>query len=297
MPPAETLRLVAASSVFLAALAIAAAPILAAAVPARRPAHHVTAADREIYSRLLAAVRVVPADRRGARLVAAGLALEGTPYVAGALEVPGAERLVCNLRGLDCVTFVEACLAAARVADLPDPPFEAFLAELARNRYRDGRIDGYASRLHYFSEWIARNAARGALRDVTADLGGVPADRQIDYMSAHRKLYPRLASERTFAAIQATERELSARSLVLVPRDRVAAIEADLQDGDILAIVPTTAGLDVSHTGLVRRGADGRPRLLHAPDVGDRVRTTTDTVAEYVAGHAKVHGLIVARPL
>jgi hypothetical protein len=312
MLPAETLRLVAAGGVFLAALAIAAAPGLAIASGSRRPAAHVTAADRRVFERLIAVMKGVPPGPRGGRLTAAGLALEGTPYAAGALEVPGPERLVCHLGGLDCVTFVETCLAAARTSRL-DPPsprmatkgrvathqdvFEEFMAELRLLRYRDGTILGYASRLHYFSEWLRQNAARGVLADLTADLGGVPEIRQIDYMTTHRKLYPRLASDRTFQAMLAVEAALSARPLIVIPRDRLAAAEGRLEDGDIVAIVPTTEGLDVSHTGLVRRGTDGRVHLLHAPDVGDRVRTTIETLGEYVAAHPKVRGLMVARPL
>ncbi len=297
MLPAETLRLVAAGGVFLAALAIAVVPTLAATFPGKRPAIQVTRADRAIYDRLVAAVREIPADRRGDRLIAAGLALEGTPYAAGALEVPGPERLVCNLRGLDCVTFVEVCLAVARSADAPKAGFEEFLAELARMRYRDGIVDGYASRLHYFAEWLRRNAARGALADVTAELGGAAEDRPIHYMTENRKLYPRLESERAFEALRRVEADLSGTPLVVIGREQIAAAEARLADGDILALVPTTAGLDISHTGLAHRGADGRIHLLHAPDVGERVRTNPEPLTDYVAAHPKVHGLIVARPI
>ena len=32
--------------------------------------------------------------------------------------------------------------------------FDDYKAELEKIRYRDGVIDGYASRLHYFCDWI-----------------------------------------------------------------------------------------------------------------------------------------------
>ena len=39
-------------------------------------------------------------------------------------------------------------------------------------RYRGGKRRGYASRLHYFSEWISDGARRGLVRDLGAELGG-----------------------------------------------------------------------------------------------------------------------------
>jgi hypothetical protein len=42
-----------------------------------------------------------------------GRSLVGTAYVPRTLEVDGPERLVVNLRGLDCVTFVENVYAMA----------------------------------------------------------------------------------------------------------------------------------------------------------------------------------------
>src|SRR5690606_12471803 len=96
-----------------------------------------------------------------------------TPYVAHTLEVPGPERLVINLRGLDCVSFVENTLALSRLVRAGVSDFEAFQAEIRALRYRDGAIDGYPSRLHYFTEWIADNERMGRVRDVTPELGGV----------------------------------------------------------------------------------------------------------------------------
>jgi hypothetical protein len=300
----EILRLVASCSLMLAAVAVAVGPDVAdaasgvrrgAARDAKQP--HFAEADRAIFEQLLAKVREAPAERPGDRLAVAGLALTGTPYVAGSLERPGPERLVCNLRGLDCVTFVEVCLALSRVAGDPAATFESFLAELARQRYRDGRPDGYASRLHYYSEWIRHNALRGAIRDITAELGGKPDDRRIHFMTANRQLYPRLKDHAVFAQMKAVEATLESRQLVAVPRDEVAAVVGKLQNGDILAFVPTIEGLDISHTGLAHRASDGQIHLLHAPDVGEAVRINPEPLARYVATHKKVHGLVVARPL
>jgi hypothetical protein len=75
-----------------------------------------------------------------------------TPYVAHTLEVEGPERLVVHLGGLDCLTFVESTLALARCVRRGRTTMDDFRAELQQLRYRDGRIDGYPSRLHYFTD-------------------------------------------------------------------------------------------------------------------------------------------------
>lgn len=293
--PVEVVRTVAASGFLLAALWVAMLPQASAGTPAKRSIVHTSDADRAVFQRVLDDVTRQGAANAGDSLARAGLAFLGTPYVTGTLEVPGAERLVCNLRGLDCVTFVESALALSRIARrAPDAGFEAFLNELSALRYRTGRPEGYGSRLHYFTDWLRHNEARGVVRVVTAEVGGTPEPRPIDYMTAHRKLYPRLASDAVFELIRRVELEISGRPLVIVPRQAVVESLPRLRDGDILAIVPTTAGLDVSHSGLVHIGRDGTVNLLHAAE-DHAVRL--EPLAQYVAEHKKVHGLIVARPL
>lgn len=77
-----------------------------------------------------------------------------TDYVAGTLDKNMSESLVIDLTGLDCVTFVENCLTFARCIKLDKTTFDDYKSELKKIRYRDGLIDGYSSRLHYFCDWI-----------------------------------------------------------------------------------------------------------------------------------------------
>ena len=43
---------------------------------------------------------------------------------------------------------------------------------ITRIRYRGGRLAGYPSRLHYFTDWLLDNERRGLIEIITADLGG-----------------------------------------------------------------------------------------------------------------------------
>jgi len=89
-----------------------------------------------------------------------GFSFLGTPYVAATLENGLEEKLVINLRELDCTTFAETCLALARTVKSGKTDFESFAAQLEQIRYRDGIRNQYPSRLHYFSEWIHNNAEK-----------------------------------------------------------------------------------------------------------------------------------------
>ncbi|WP_296705903.1 N-acetylmuramoyl-L-alanine amidase-like domain-containing protein, partial [Algoriphagus sp.] len=88
------------------------------------------------------------------QVIAIGKNFLKTPYVEKTLEIPGPEQLVINLNGLDCTTYLETVIALVRLSEKSDFSFETFEKELEFIRYRDGKNEGYPSRLHYFSDWI-----------------------------------------------------------------------------------------------------------------------------------------------
>jgi len=234
-----------------------------------------------------------------------GTTFVGTPYIPSTLELPGPEGLVVNLRGFDCVTLVEHLLVVGRLTAESAPGLleddERFRAryreELTRLRYRGGILDGYASRLHYFSEWIRDGEAKGILRDVTRELGGIPDARPIHFMSSHPEAYRQIAEDSgVLERIREMEARLNEAPRYFIPQDRIAEVEDGIRNGDVIAAVSTLDGLDVAHTGIaIRHG--GRVHLLHAPLVGDSVEISTRPLAERIQGISGQQGIIVARPL
>lgn len=224
-----------------------------------------------------------------------GRTFVGTPYVAHTLEVDGPERLVINLRGLDCVTFVESTLAMARLIRAGSDDFEDFKRELARIRYRGGVIDGYTSRLHYFSDWIADGERKGLVFELADVLDAVPDPEPVDFMSSNPDAYRQLADPSNLAAIRRVEAGLSSRPRRYVPQDRIAAVEDRIRNGDIIAATSTVRGLDVAHTGIAI-WIDGRLHLLHAPLVGKTVEISEVPLAERIQGLKGQDGIMVARP-
>lgn len=242
----------------------------------------------------------------GRDAVRVGELAAGTPYEPHTLEAyiraggnPSAvEPLALSLTRFDCVTLVEACLAVARLADDGGPPsWDGFGREVERMRYRGGKRQGYASRLHYFSEWITDGERRGLVRDLGAELGGREDARPLRFMTGHRDSYPALASDRVFEEIGAVERSLDGRPRRVVPTKRIPEVVGRIESGDVLAFATEIAGLDVTHTAFAYRDADGVLRVLHAPLSGGVVEITRATLPEYVAAIRRATGILVARPL
>ena len=228
----------------------------------------------------------------------------GTAYVPRTLEVEGPERLVVNLRELDCVTFVENVLVLGRFVHLHDPSMlddeEQLQGEyrrlLTEIRYRGGKLEGYPSRLHYFSEWIADNEARGLVHDISRELGGMADDSAIDFMSTHPDAYRQLSEPGVVDEIARTEARLSARPRYYIGEAHIEDAAHGIADGDIIAATSTVGGLDIAHTGLalVR---DGGVFLLHAPLVGSAVQISEVPLSARVQRIEGQDGIMVARPL
>lgn len=232
----------------------------------------------------------------GQTMVAVGKTFLEIPYVAKTLEVGETETLVINLRGLDCTTYVENVLAFATLLKDGKTDFNDFTEILKTIRYKDGRLDGYGSRLHYFTEWIRNNAEKGLVTDMTSEIGGIAIQKDIDFMGTHRDLYPFLKDDRNFDQILATERELAQESFCYLPQDQIAAKEHLIRTGDIIALVTSIQGLDVTHTGLATLEEDGRIHLLHASTGSMQVEVSKLPLVDYLKGVKKNIGILVARP-
>ena len=229
-------------------------------------------------------------------LASIGQTFLGTPYVEKTLEIGEKETLVVNLRGLDCTTFVENVLAFSLLLKEDKHVFSDFTEALKTIRYRDGFLNGYASRLHYFTEWIRNNNEKGLVKDITSDLGGIEVQKSINFMGTHRDLYPFLADDTNFKTILEVEAELAKETLCVLPQDEIEAAEDKLQNGDIIALATSIKGLDVTHTGLAIRQPSGRIHLLHASISGE-VKISEQPLVDYLKKIKSNTGIIVARPL
>lgn len=219
----------------------------------------------------------------------------GASYKKNLLDESPEEKLFISLDKFDCVLFVETVLAIARGVATQDYAYDRFVDRVRDERYRNGEIRGYCSRLHYFSDWIYDNQNRNNVANFTESLGGISLNKKLNFMSSNRQLYPQIAKDDlTYQCFVDMENRLSELNIKYIPKGQIRRVYSQLQPGDIVAVATSVAGLDVTHTGLVYRNPNGNLGIIHASPAG-RVTIARD-LQLYVGNINNAIGIIVARP-
>lgn len=220
----------------------------------------------------------------------------GTEYEAHTLDKGDEEKLIVHLTGLDCYTFLESSIVFARCIKKGLIEFQDYIKELENIRYRDGKLNDYSSRLHYFSDWIYDMDKRKIGKDITKEIGGKPYKKRINFMSTHLDSYPQLQKNKELIKqIRKIEENISERNYYYIPEDDIEKIENKINDGDIVGITTNIEGLDIAHTGIAIKQNDGRVYLLHAPNVGYKVQITEKPLADYIKSNKKQSGIMILR--
>ena len=223
----------------------------------------------------------------------------GVPYVASTLENNTDERLVINLRQLDCTTFVENVLALTLCTQNGKTTFADFCDQLRKIRYRNSKV-GYPTRLHYFSEWISDNTRMGYVEETQAPNPPFSAVQtlQINFMSTHVDKYPMLVRTPAFIKpIAQMESELNGKTCRYIPKAGIlnnAACKQAVKDGNILALVTSRAGLDTSHVGFAVWKKDGL-HLFHASSLQKKVVEDKSLLRNYMQKQKSQLGIRVVK--
>lgn len=226
----------------------------------------------------------------------------GIPYVAHTLETDGKEKLVINTRQLDCLTLVETATTLAMCHAENARSFADYCRILRSIRYRGGEMDGYASRIHYFSEWITDNKEMGYVD--TVEFSSVPFTAlekvNVWFMGRYPEKYKKLAGKRKdIALIREMEKRVSGKYFRYIPKNEIkdnAIMRSTIHDGDILAIVTSHAGLDIAHVGIAVWHRDGL-HLLNASSIHHKVVEEPMTLYQYMQKHPSQKGIRVVRPI
>lgn len=224
----------------------------------------------------------------------------GRPYVAHTLEVADPEQLVVNTRQLDCTTLVEQVTALTLCAYRNLYTWRDYLNALVQMRYRQGRLDGYTSRLHYFTDWIADNTCKELVCEVQQTEAPFTALQTISvgYMSRHPEAYKVLkAHPELVPVIAAQEDSLNGRTYRFIPKSEVRdtkALRSAVRDGDIIAITCSKPGLDIAHLGFAVWHEDGL-HLLNASQLHKQVVEEPMTLGQYLSKHPSHTGIRVIR--
>ncbi len=219
----------------------------------------------------------------------------GTLYVAGTLEtIP--EQLTVYLHQTDCILFVESCLAMTTLLSEYNqnqqiPTFDDYCALIQSMRYRNGKIDGYSSRIHYTSEWILQNEQNGLLEEYTSQFGERKY-QTFSFMSTHPQSYQQLKnSPSEVQKIKEVEKSLDTGTKVYtISAENIHLYENEIQDGDIICFVSKVKGLDITHVGIAHR-ENGKLTFIHASSKYKKVIIEPKSLQEYCTTSIRVIGL------
>jgi len=232
----------------------------------------------------------------GGLIVEIGRLFINKPYKAETLENPGKEKLIVNVSCFDCTTFVETVLTLTKCAADGKLSRSEFRKNLKLIRYRQGKIDGYSSRLHYFIDWLRDNEKKKILKDISRQFHAIAQRKKINYMTLNRTSYPALKNEFEFRKMRLVEKSLSRKVFHIISKDKVSQKKTKINNGDVIALTTKDEGLDVAHAGFaIWQG--GKLHLLHASSKESGVVISKKTLMTYLKSNKKFTGIIVARPL
>lgn len=234
----------------------------------------------------------------------------GVPYVAHTLDREREERLVVNLRELDCTTFIETVTALALCASHGETTFRAYCERLRRVRYIGGEV-AYTRRKHYFTVWIEDNVRQGIVERIEPTAADLRSERHpftatqrlsVNYMTSHSKAYTMLSAHPGWLPeIRTMERTMDGKQYRFIPKTALRSTKANnqllrryIKDGDIIVILTSIAGLDTSHIGMAVWHSDGL-HMLNASSVHKRVVIEPMLLATYMAKHPKQRGIRLVR--
>ena len=222
------------------------------------------------------------------------------PYVGQTLEVNDREQLVVNTRQLDCTTLVETVTALTLCARNNRRTWADYLDVLRQLRYRNGKLQDYTSRLHYFSDWIDNKTKMGLVTEVQKPNPPFTAVQRlnINYMSQHPQSYRSLKEHpEQVSVIRKQEQTLTGKTYRFIPKTALKnskLLRQTIKDGDILAITCNKKGLDIAHLGFAVWRKDGL-HLLNASQLHKKVVEEPMTLYQYMQQHKTFTGIRVVR--
>lgn len=282
---------------FIALSLLLACAFNAGAAVADSLVYHHEATDTATIVKILDATRKAELETPADRLAFIARQLLGSPYVAATLE-GDTEVLRINMSEFDCTTLVETAIALSLTAAVDTASYNEFAHNLRNIRYRDGVVDGYASRLHYVSDWIADNTRRGNFVEVTAQCPLAQRDiKSINYISSHSRNYTALLNNDSLVnCIKEVEAKYNNYRYQYIPAASLnsEALAKWFKNGDIVLFTTSAKGLDVSHMGIIVVERN-RVRLLHASSNSRTVMLDNQPLYNYVMSNRSINGIRIVR--
>lgn len=236
----------------------------------------------------------------GQLMVFFGRQFLGVPYVGKTLEKNKNEKLVVNLRELDCTTYVETVLALSRCVAQRKTTFASYCTQLRLIRYADGVVS-YPTRKHYFTYWIQQSARQGLVKDIQSPNPPFKAVQTVkaDYMTRHISQYPMLVAHPEWVGkIADMEKAITGLKPRYIPKsalNNTKLLRSTVHNGDIIGLVTTKSGLEISHLGIAVWHKDGL-HMLNASSLQHKVVEDGDLLKSYLSKRKSEKGIRIVRP-
>lgn len=253
--------------------------------------------DSIFIERILSKHSLSKYSTKGELALAVASEFIGTEYAAGTLENGRNEPLYISCTKVDCSTFAELATAITVTIANGEKGFNAVSKNLEKIRYRNGVRDGYASRLHYTTWWIDDNIKKGIIEEVTNLSQYKKQPLNLHFMSSNSNKYPALKNNaRMRERIEELERPFRGTTISYIPKTllNLDRNRLKIENGDIIALVTTIDGLDISHIGFAF-WKDGNLHLLHASSAKKMVVKDTQTLYSYQKNKKMQTGIRVMR--
>lgn len=226
--------------------------------------------------------------------------LKGIPYVAHTLEPNNNERLIINLRQLDCTTFVEQVSALYLCVKEHKTTFADYCKMLQKLRYEGGAEPHYTKRLHYYSSWIEDKKSMDICKEIQSPNPPFTKVQRLslNWMTTHVNDYRMLKNNPSWVPqIRKMEQKMEGRQYRYIPKEQIKntrLLRNTIKDGDIIAIITNKKGLDTQHLGFALWHKDGL-HLLNASSIHKKVIDEPMTLRTYLYKHPSMPGVRIIR--
>lgn len=226
--------------------------------------------------------------------------LKGIPYVAHTLEPNNNERLIINLRQLDCTTFVEQVSALYLCVKERKTTFADYCKMLQKLRYEGGAEPHYTKRLHYYSSWIEDKKSMDICKEIQSPNPPFTKVQRLslNWMTTHVNDYRMLKNNPSWVPqIRKMEQKMEGRQYRYIPNEQIKntrLLRNTIKDGDIIAIITNKKGLDTQHLGFALWHKDGL-HLLNASSIHKKVIDEPMTLRTYLYKHPSMPGVRIIR--
>jgi hypothetical protein len=224
---------------------------------------------------------------------------EGTPYGGGSNGCPQAHTLV-NVKQMDCMTFVENYWAMVftrhLISQMKDQPeeeemFAMYVQNLNAIRYYAGVNQRNEDRIQYLTSGFIQLEKAGVLEAVGKQ-ACEPLKRNIHYVSSNKTKFGGFTD---WAFIQNKEKEMSQYPYHMFSKNEISKYAELAQDGDLVGLVTTVPGLDVSHCGVITKKGP-KVYMTHASSVKKQL-VVAQPLEEYLSNRTTISGIVVFRPV